>query len=80
MATIYDEIAKGHAYVDWDGKVYTDRKEYVNAPASVLDEDLVWLFLWNGERTPQNEKERKLAASFAEMKAKGITNVEFPFS
>lgn len=69
----------GYTMIDLDGYAYDNRQEFANAPADSLPCDRIWLFLWRGERTPQNDEERKLAKSFAEMHAKGITNVEFPF-
>lgn len=73
------ENEERHSMVDLAGYWYDNRKEYVNAPANLLPEDLIWLFLWRGERTPQNDDERKMAESFAKMHAQGIENVEFPF-
>lgn len=78
MGNIYSELSNGHAWVDWNGKVYTNRQEYVNAPAEVLDSDLVGLWLATGERTPQNDFERELLAEIEQMKRDG-KGIEFPF-
>ena len=78
MGTIYDEIANGHTWVDWSGKVYKSREEYVNAPAEMVDADLVGVWLCTGERTPQDEYEKTLLAEIEQMKKDG-KGIEFPF-
>lgn len=42
-----------------DGKEYASYHAYCNDPD--LDTDLVYLYLSNGKRTPQNEKEEQWA-------------------
>lgn len=78
MGNMYDEISRGNTWVDWSGKVYNSREEYVNAPAEMADADLVGVWLWTGERTPQNEYERRLLAEIEQMKKDGVA-IEFPF-
>ena len=58
------------------GNTYTSYEEYVNSPH--LDTDLIWLKLWRGERTPQNEEERQIKMELDEMARKGLTP-EFNF-
>jgi hypothetical protein len=43
-----------------------------------LDQDLVALFLWRGERTPQNEDEKELQKELLEMKKKGQQPIFYP--
>jgi len=45
-------------YIAPDGSVYASYQDYCNAPD--LDLDLVQVKLWNGQRTPQNDFERRL--------------------
>ena len=52
------------------GNTYTSYEEYVNSPH--LDMDLIWLKLWRGERTPQNDEERHIKMELDEMDRKGI--------
>ena len=58
------------------GNTYTSYEEYVNSPH--LDMDLIWLKLWQGERTPQNDEERHIKMELDEMDRKGIVS-EFIF-
>lgn len=71
-------MGKSNSMVDSTGKVYTDRKEYVNAPAEYIDSDLICSWLWNGEREPQNDYERKLLEELEDMKRRGV-GLELPF-
>lgn len=50
---------------------YTSYAEYVNYPH--LDTDLIRLKLWRGERTPQNDEERRIKMELDEMEKKGLT-------
>ena len=52
------------------GNTYASYEEYVNSPN--LDMGLIWLKLWSGERTPQNDEERHIKMELAEMDRKGI--------
>lgn len=52
------------------GNTYASYKEYVNSPN--LDTDLIWLKLWSGERTPQNDEERHIKMELDEIDRKGI--------
>jgi len=58
-------------YKDKLGNTYSSYQEYVNSPN--LDMDLVYIKLWKGERTPQNDKERRIKKELDEMRAKGQT-------
>jgi len=58
-------------YKDVFGNTYESYEEYVNSPD--LDTDLVYIKLWRGERTPQNDEEREAKKILDEMKAKGQT-------
>lgn len=58
-------------YKDVFGKTYESYEDYVNSPD--LDTDLVYIKLWRGERTPQNDEERRIKKELDEMKAKGQT-------
>jgi hypothetical protein len=51
------------------GNTYASYEEYVNSPN--LDRDLVYLKIWKGERTPQNDEERRIKKELDEMKRKG---------
>ena len=59
-----------------DGTIYESRTAYCNDPD--LDSDLIYLFLWRGERTPQNEREKCWKAEAEELTRKGIA-FELPF-
>ena len=63
-------------YKDVFGNTYESYEEYVNSPN--LDTDLVYIKLWRGERTPQNDEERRIKQELDEMKANGLTP-EFNF-
>ena len=52
------------------GNTYASYEEYVNSPN--LDTVLIWLKLWRGERTPQNDEERHIKMELDEMDRKGI--------
>ena len=52
------------------GNTYTSYEEYVNSPN--LDTVLIWLKLWRGERTRQNDEERDIKMELDEMDRKGI--------
>ena len=56
-------------YTDSEGNVYNSYEDYCNSPD--LDSDLVVIKLWNGQRIPQNEYERKLKIDLDEMKRNG---------
>ncbi len=58
-------------YKDVFGNTYESYEDYVNSPD--LDTDLVYIKLWRGERTPQNDEERRIKKELDEMKAKGQT-------
>ena len=58
------------------GNTYASYEEYVNSPN--LDTDLIWLKLWSGESTPQNDEERHIKMELDEMDRKGIVP-EFNF-
>ena len=57
-------------YKDPLGNTYASYEEYVNSPH--LDTDLIWLKLWRGERTPQNDEDRQIKKELDEMDRKGI--------
>ena len=63
-------------YKDVFGNTYESYEEYVNSPN--LDTDLVYIKLWRGQRTPQNDEERRIKQELDEMKANGLTP-EFNF-
>lgn len=56
-------------YKDPLGNTYASYEEYVNSPA--LDTNLIWFKLWRGERTPQNDEERRMKKELDEMDRKG---------
>ena len=58
------------------GNTYASYEEYVNSPN--LDSDLIYLKIWKGERTPQNEEERRIKKELDRMKRKGQT-IELDF-
>ena len=58
-------------YKDALGNTYASYKEYVNSPN--LDMDLVYLKIWNGERTPQNDEEKRIKKELDAMKRKGLS-------
>ena len=57
-------------YKDPLGNTYASYEEYVNSPN--LDTDLIWIKLWRGERTPQNNEERRIKKELDEMDRKGL--------
>ena len=59
-----------------DGTIYESRKAYCNA--TDLDSDLIYLFLLRGERTPQNDAEKRWKTEADELRRKGI-DIELPF-
>lgn len=63
-------------YIGANLKKYNSYEEYVND--KLLDQDLVALFLWRGERTPQNEDEKELQKELLEMKKKGQQPIFYP--
>lgn len=58
-------------YKDVFGNTYESYEDYVNSPD--LDTDFVYIKLWRGERTPQNDEERRIKKELDDMKAKGQT-------
>ena len=56
-------------YIGANLKEYNSFEEYVND--KFLDQDLVQILLWRGERTPQNDEEKKIQKELLEMKKKG---------
>ena len=52
-----------------EGEHYDSYKAYCNSPD--LDMDLVQVKLWKGERTPQNDLERKLLVEIEQAKKDG---------
>jgi len=58
------------------GEMFTSRKEYVNSIN--LDTDLIMLYLWRGERTPQNKEEQKWKEELEAIRSRGETP-EFNF-
>ena len=57
-------------YIDTEGRKYKNYEEYVNSRD--LDLDLIYAKLWNGERTPQNEREKEIKKELDEMKSLGM--------
>ena len=49
-------------------KEYNSFEECVND--KLLDQDLVAMYLWRGERTPQNDDEKEIQKELLEMKKK----------
>lgn len=58
-----------HTYTDPEGNVHDSYQAYCNSPD--LDPDLVVIKLSKGERTPQNDYERKVLAELEEIKRQG---------
>ena len=56
-------------YIDSEDNRHKDYEAYVNSPT--LDLDLVYSKLWTGERTPQNEREKKIKKELDWMKSRG---------
>ena len=56
-------------YIGANLKEYNSFEEYVND--KFLDQDLVAMYLWRGERTPQNDDEQVIQKELLEMKKKG---------
>lgn len=63
-------------YKDPLGNTYASYEEYVNSPD--LDNDLICIKLWRGERTPQNDEEIRIKKELDEMDRKGLVP-EFNF-
>ena len=57
-------------YKDPLGNTYASYEEYVNSPD--LDTDLIWIKLWRGVRTPQNDNERRIKKELDEIKPKSV--------
>lgn len=55
-------------YIGANLKEYNSFEEYVND--KFLDQDLVAMYLWRGERTPQNDDEKEIQKELLEMKKK----------
>lgn len=56
-------------YRDSLGNEYPSYEAYINSQD--LDLDLIYLYLWQGNRIPQNQEEEKIKRELDEMKAKG---------
>ena len=57
-------------YIDAEGRKYKSYEEYVNSPD--LDLELIYVKVWSGERTPQNEQEKEIKKELDEMKSLGM--------
>ena len=57
-------------YKDPLGNTYASYEEYVNLPD--LDNDLICIKLWRGERTQQNDEEIRIKKELDEIKRKGL--------
>ena len=55
-------------YIGANLKEYNSFEEYVND--KFLDQGLVAMYLWRGERTPQNDDEKEIQKELLEMKKK----------
>lgn len=62
-------------YIGANLKEYNSFEEYVND--KFLDQDLVAMYLWRGERTPQNDDEKEIQKELLEMKKKGQQPVSY---
>lgn len=55
-------------YIGANLKEYNSFEECVND--KLLDQDLVAMYLWRGERTPQNDDEKEIQKELLEMNKK----------
>ena len=64
-------------YTDPDGKKHESYGAYCNLED--LDPDLKMLFLWRGNRTPQNKLEEEMLEELEDMKRRGV-GIELNFN